>query len=406
MSLSVQKVATGTFVNLLAHSALQLPLAIRVRKTRVSFRLFDLPILYIVLSGSVALIAYRDQVNQSGSAILIAGLAVTAIGVTLVILHGQVRLLAYRWCHVPVYGMAIDYAGDDPDVARERSSPAIETCVGLVGIAASLIHAAAILAIHALWAVEQDSPLLEASTMTLTLYMLALALLQFMPGISQDGGQIVRGTIWHFSGSPMRGAWITGRIGQATGAVVILILGIAFLISFNLVIAVVLLAAHLAMLARHGAHDVGWQYANVDPEIELRDLIERPARLIPSDDTIGERIAMLQHDRSAAYLVIDPNGTTTGIIGASNLNPITARLRRNAKVAEIMTPIDRVRTLPEAGSAATAWETVRRHGDTAIVISNLGEVTDIVTHHQLRSRLVILSHRNAAISPATAASSF
>ncbi|MEJ7837250.1 MAG: hypothetical protein WKF81_00420, partial [Thermomicrobiales bacterium] len=134
--------------------------------------------------------------------------------------------------------------------------------------------------------------------------------------------------------------------------------------------------------------------------------IARPARLSPSDDTIGERIAMLQHDRTAAYLVIDPNGTTTGIIGAFNLNPITARLRRNAKVAAIMTPINRVRTLPGECSASTAWETVRRHGDTAIVISDLGDVTDIITHHQLRSRLVILSHRNAANSPATAASSF
>ncbi|MEJ7837249.1 MAG: hypothetical protein WKF81_00415, partial [Thermomicrobiales bacterium] len=272
MSLSVQSVATGTFVNLPAHSALQLPLAIRVRKTRITFRVLDLIVLCTVLTGSVTAIALRGQDNQSGIAVLIAGLVVSAIGVALVVLHGLVRLLAYRWCHVPVYGMAIDYAGDDPDVAREHSSPAIETCVGLVGIAASLSHAAAILSFHTAWAVDQNNPLLEASTMTLALFMIALALLQFMPGISQDGGQIVRGTIWYFSGSPMRGAWITGRIGQSIGAVVILGLGIAFLISFNLVIgiAVVLLAAHLAMLARHGAHDVGWQYANVDPEIELR----------------------------------------------------------------------------------------------------------------------------------------
>lgn len=389
--------AVGASVNVPRMPTFNIPVAFRIFQTRISFKVFDMLLLTIVLSGSVASIASRDRAQESALEILGAGLIVSACGIVLVVLHGLVRMLAYRWCGVPMFGISIDYAGDDPDVSRERSSPLIELCVGLVGIAVSLIHAAALLAIHEYWAVNQSKPLLEASTLTLALFMIALAVLQLMPGISQDGGQIVRGLIWRRTGSPMRGAWVTGRIGQSASAVVVLGLGLVFARSFSIVLglAIIVLAVHLGLLARYGAHTVGWQYVHVSDEIELRDVLKGPAHLIPADDTVAERIRMVMQDPSAAFLVIDPQGTACGVISARNLNPIVMIAKRKSKIADVMTPLHRVRSFTSDWPASSAWEMLRQAGENAIVITDDGIPTDTITHDQLRRHLVVLSHRFA-----------
>jgi hypothetical protein len=302
-------------------------------------------------------------------------------------------LLAYRWCGLPVFSLSIEFTGDSPDVPRYRSNPAIELCVGLVGIGTCLSIAAATLFVHYTWADEPGS-LFGVATMALVLISLTFALVQMTPGISQDGGQIVRGAIWYFSGNPLKGAWVTGRLGQLLSAIVVLCLGLSLVVSFDAIlgVGVVLIAVQLALLARQGTRTIGWQYVSVNTEIELRDVVERPGRLIASDDPVEERFALLRRRPFASYLVIDPDGDARGIVCAASLRRLPASMRRRAVISDVMTPIEQVRAFPGEASASAVWETLRQIGGTVAVITSNGLPTDIVTIDQLRRRLVILSH--------------
>jgi hypothetical protein len=369
------------------------PVAFRALQARVSFTIFDMAFVALVLTGSVVSLGYRDEGQYSLRELVAAGLIVSVIGIVFLFVHGFVRLLAYRWCGLPVFSLSIEFTGDNPDVPRYRSNPAIELCVGLVGIGTCLSIAAATLLVHYTWADEPGS-LFGVATMALVLISLIFALVQMTPGISQDGGQIVRGAMWYFSGNPLKGAWVTGRLGQLLSAIVVLCLGLSLVVSFDAIlgVGVVLVAVQLALLARQGTRTVGWQYVSVNHEIELQQVVERPCRLIAADDPVEERFALLRRRPWASYLVIDPDGEARGIVSASSLRRLPASMRRRAVISDVMTPIDRVNSFPGETSASAVWETLRQFGGTVAVITSNGLPTDIVTIDQLRRRLVILSH--------------
>ena len=384
-------------MNLLGPAKQRFPVAFRAFETRISFALLDIALIVLVLTGTVVMLAYRDETTYPILEMIAAGLIVSAIGIIFLVVHGIVRLLAYRWCGVTVYGLKIDVTGDNPDVSGDRSNPAIELCVGLTGIATCLSIAALSLYVHYGWAVHQSSSLVEVATMTLILVSLIFALLQTTPGISQDGGQIVRGAFWHFSGTPMKGALITGRLGQTFSAVVVLSLGLSLFASFNAIlgIGVVVIAIQLALLARSGARELGWQFVTVDKNIELRQLVEQPGYLIASDDSVADRFELLAHHPDSSYLVIDPNGDARGVVSAANVHRLSASTRRKAHIVDVMTPIERVRSFPGEWSASAAWETLRQFGGSVAVVTSNGLPTDVVTLDQLRRRLVVMSHASA-----------
>ena len=385
---------SGIDVNLLGVARQRFPVAFRAFQARVSFTLFDVSLIVLVLTGTVVTLAYRDESSYPIAEMIAAGVIVSAIAMLFLFLHGVVRLLAYRWCGVPVYGLRIDFTGDNPDVSGDRSNPAIELCVGLTGIATCLTIAALSLYVHYGWAVHQSSSLVEVATTTLILVSLIFALLQMTPGISQDGGQIVRGAFWYFSGSPMKGALVTGRFGQTFGAVVILCLGLSLFVSFNFIlgIGVVVVAIQLALLARNGARYLGWQFISVDQSIELRQIVEHPGYVIASDDNVADRFEMLANHPDSSYLVIDPTGEARGIVNATNVHGLSASNRRKKQIVDVMTPIERVRSFPGEWSASAAWETLRQIGGSVAVVTSNGLPTDIVTLDQLRRRLVVMSH--------------
>ena len=391
------RTAAGTVVHLLGVAFL--PLAFRALHARVSFTIPNMLFIALVLTGSVVSLGYRDDGHYALAEMITAGLIVSVIGIVFLFLHGFVRLLAYRWCGLPVYSLSIEFTGDNPDVPRYRSNPAIELCVGLVGIGTCLSIAAATLLVHYTWANEPGS-LFGVATMALVLTSLIFALMQMTPGISQDGGQIVRGAAWYFSGNPLKGAWITGRLGQTLSAVVVLCLGLSLVVSFDAILGfgVVVVAVQLALLARQGTRTVGWQYVSVDQEIELQQVAERPCRLIASDDLVEERYALLRRRPCSSYLVIDPDGETRGVVSAASLQRMSVATRRRAMIADVMTPIERVRSFPGDASASSVWETLRQIGGTVAVITSNGLPTGIVTLDQLRRRLVILSQPANAIS--------
>jgi hypothetical protein len=378
-------------------------LAFGAFRARVSFSILDLLLLLIVLNGTVLSLAYRDDAAYAVRELAVACLIVTLLSLAVLVLHGLSRMFAYRWCGVPVHAVRLDLSGDAPDASRDRSNPAIELCVGFTGIATCLMLAAAFLYLHFAivvpYVLRTGEALYEVVTLTVIIVSLVFSVFQMCPGISQDGGQIVRGAVWYFSGTPFGSTWLTGSFSQTFAALLTLGLGLSLFFSFNvfLGIGVVLAACRVGMLARYAARHLGWQYVSVDREIELGQVLTGPGRLIAADDLVEERLPLLMHAPDAWYLVIDPEGEATGVVRAANLMALPAVTRRTALIGEVMTPIERVRSFPAERSASSVWETLRQIGIPVAVVTSNGLPVDIVSLEDLRRRLVVMSHGSAAV---------
>jgi Zn-dependent protease len=159
--------------------------------------------------------------------------AATAVGLILAVLaHEAGHAFVARRAGLGVDGITLSWMGGVTRIEGDTRSPGWEIAVAGVGPAVSAVAGLLLLAVRAVGDLgapsRGDTALVLASLGWLGGINLLLAVFNLIPAAPLDGGRILHGLMWRFSGDRWRATRLTSRIGVGFGVVVV-VAGLAVL---------------------------------------------------------------------------------------------------------------------------------------------------------------------------------
>ena len=126
---------------------------------------------------------------------------------------------------IPVIGITLFIFGGVSRLAKEPDRPFTEFAVAVVGPVTSLLLAGVF---GGLWYLFRTGPGTSVGTLEVMLFLLAwsnlmLGVFNILPGFPLDGGRVLRAAVWGKTGSYRKGTYVSTRVGQAIGAVLVLL---------------------------------------------------------------------------------------------------------------------------------------------------------------------------------------
>jgi hypothetical protein len=323
-------------------------LTMRLGDVRLSARLSTLLVLGLVGAGAAA-------TRLEGSNGWVGGLGTVAIVLGVFAAHLAARLwtarrygLAPRRCHLAVFGAVTDGLDAAP-------SPRAEALVGVVGLTA--LTACAGLAFGFDLLVEPLSEVWHAPIRTAALALLGLAIVQAMPALTLDGGQLLRGLVWYLTDSPSAGARAAALYAQVVAAGLLVFGVVAFAFDGALPFWgfwAVIAGWQLSAEARSGVTRLRWQ--RLARAVSLDDLTFQ-AQTIAGATTIDDALdQLLGAGGDAPFLVLGADRQPLGVLRVANLRGWPRSTWGERTVAQAMSPLT---ALPRLDAAQSAHEALR-----------------------------------------------
>jgi Zn-dependent protease/predicted transcriptional regulator len=259
---------------------------------------------------------------------------------------------------VPVRSITLFALGGIAQMERDAADAKTEFWMGIIGPITSFVIGVVCLVIaFALGWSPSGLPRtpLAAMFMWLGVINIGLAIFNMVPGFPLDGGRVLRGLIWWITGNPKRATMIAARVGQII-AFLMIVYGVMQFFSgsgFNgLWLAFIgwfLLSAsresYAQMVITEGlrglnvADVMSSDYPSVDAYINLQ--------------TFAEEHLMRTGRR---FFVVSLKGHPEGIITPAEIAGVPRQRWPYTTVADVMRPLDRVRTVRADSSITDALE--------------------------------------------------
>jgi Zn-dependent protease/predicted transcriptional regulator len=285
-----------------------------------------------------------------------------------VVLHELAHSLVARAFGVPVRNITLFLFGGVSNIEREPPSPKAEFLTAIVGPLTSIAIGLILLAIGS---AAVDVPV-DAATHgsvlarlgpgeTLLLWLgpinLLVGLFNLIPGFPLDGGRILRSILWAITHNLHDATRWASAVGQAIGWLFVF-LGVA--IAFG---------AYVPFFGRGLVSGlwlafIGWFLSSAAAQTWRRQLVHEilegvtVSRLMrPVHDVVPETTDVatfvdrwLMKSEQAAFVVYDSEGRVSGIVTLTDVRGVRRDAWPDMRVAQIMTPRDRlVRASPSEG---------------------------------------------------------
>ncbi|WP_245880365.1 site-2 protease family protein [Streptomyces zhaozhouensis] len=267
------------------------------------------------------------------------------------LVHELAHALVARRSGVPVDEITLWLLGGATRTRREAPDPGSEFRIAAAGPATSLALGVLFTVLTWVLVAADAGPLVEV-TAWLAVINFLLALFNAFPAAPLDGGRVLRAALWRRSGDRPRAISQTSTAGQAFGWLLVIVGLVVFLWTgaFG--------AVWLAL--------VGWFVAGAAAlegqasrtrqllaGVPVRESMTPGPTTVPADETVGGLLSetgpALDHP---ALPVVGRDGTPVGLVTREMLRNVPVEKHRALTVAEIMVPLDEVRTTPPDGDLA------------------------------------------------------
>jgi Zn-dependent protease/CBS domain-containing protein len=232
-----------------------------------------------------------------------------------VFVHELSHALIARAFRMPVRAVTIHLLGGDTSIERESPTPGREFLIAFAGPVTNLLLAGVGFGVRDSVTLRPVGDLLLEA---LTVANLLVGVFNLLPGTPLDGGRLVRAVIWKITGHPRTGTVVVGWLGRGV-AVAMLVGGTAAAASLHaggvtwliMVLWVAMLSSFLWVGASATLRDV--RIRDRIPLLHARRLA-RPATMITSATPLAEAIRRAHEARSGALVIVDHDGTPTGLV--------------------------------------------------------------------------------------------
>lgn len=305
-------------------------------------------------------------------------------------------LLAHELAHameglhrdIEVHGITLMIFGGVTEMGRSPRRPRDEFAISAVGPYVSLV-AGAFFGIVATFTDALGGPAAVAEVAgTLGWLNLLLAVFNLIPGAPLDGGRVLRSAIWAATRDRHRAIRWASYAGQVVAALLVLYALRVFLVRPE------------AFLAALWPAAIGWfmwqaaraerQHAEIEELLDGRTMaaltgLELPH--LPTDrtlDTVTDRVAAAPGIE--VFPVVDPEGRVIGALHLKDVMEIDPHDRPFRTVADLMRPIEHLRTVPESTPILEVAAGMSE-GAAVVVVDEDGHARALVTPNQLQAAL-------------------
>jgi Zn-dependent protease/CBS domain-containing protein len=300
----------------------------------------------IVLLIAVLMAPQIEEVAPDlGLGVYVAGVAYAVLLYGSVLLHEISHALAARRFKLPVVSINLHFLGGATEIDGEAETPWREFAIAVVGPLTSLLVGGASLAIGL--ALEEGT-LLRFIAVSLAIANLIVGALNLVPGLPLDGGRVLQSAVWALTRNRTTGivvaAW-GGRLAAIASILLptVLIPALGWEVNlFDYVIAF-MVAAFLWSGATH-ALAVSKVRGKL-PGIQARRLA-RPAIGVPADLPLAEAIRRAQEANAGSVVIVDTNGSASGIVNEQAVMSTPAERRPWLPVGDVARRIEDGLSLP------------------------------------------------------------
>jgi Zn-dependent protease/CBS domain-containing protein len=328
-----------------------------------------------------------------------------------ILAHELSHAIVARQQDIPVHRITLFIFGGLAHMERQPPTPKSEFLMAVVGPITSLVIGVAAtlgglaLAGDATGLLERDPAaamraLGPASTLLMWLgpINILLGLFNLVPGFPLDGGRVLRSALWWGTGDLVKATrWASGA-GQVF-AWVLMGIGVmslfrgAFVQGFWLL----LIGWFLNNAARMSYHQLIVRRALEN--VPVARLMYTQVQTVSQDLTV-ERLVRehLMIGDQQAFPVVDAAGSLVGLVTLDDVRGVPHEQWPRTPIARLMTPVDRLRTLPPQAAAEQALEELGRRDIEQIPVLDRGHVLGLVRRRDLVRWLALQQESGAPIA--------
>lgn len=358
-------------------------IAIRVN---IGWALIALLIAWSLATGAFPTL-YEGLPRQMYWWMALAGVIGLAISI---LLHELSHSLVGRLFGIEVQTITLFMFGGAAEMTEEPVEPTAEMVMAAAGPAMSLVLAG--LFQLASGATAGLSEPMSAVLGYLALLNLVLAIFNLIPAFPMDGGRVLRGAIWKFTGDLRKATGIASRAGSMfgwilSGAGLLLILAGAFVGGLWWI-----LIGQFIRMAALGAFQQT-EMKRVLSGRKVRDLMSADPEAVSGDITLARFIQEHLYTSHHRLYPVLRGGRLAGSIGIDEIRDKSEETREQLTVAEAMTPLKDSPTLNAGEDAMDALQTMQKGSTSRYLVVEDGQLAGMITlkdlldHLQIRSEL-------------------
>jgi len=307
-----------------------------------------------------------------------------------VVAHELAHSLVGRANDIPVTSITLFIFGGMAMMTREASRPNAELKMAAAGpICSAVIGGICFL----IWSFGPGMPPLVARMVLWLMVMnFALAVFNLIPGFPLDGGRLFRAAIWRRSGDFRRSTRIATRVGQGVGY---------FFIGGGIAVVVLPL---LGLSPPYGLNPfsglwlafIGWFLKNAAQtsyrQTEFRETLRRftaaqvmitSCPVVSPETTLSRLVEEHIFPLGHRLFVVGDEDRVEGILTLDSIKPVPRRDWGVTRVRDIMTPRDKLRTVPPSESALSILEQMNEGDVNQILVVSGDRVIGLVSRDNL-----------------------
>ncbi len=256
---------------------------------------------------------------------------------------------------IPVRRITLFIFGGVSHVAREETSPILESLLALAGLLCNLIIAGIFYGVHAALA-HTGNVLINGLILWSAFMYLMLSFFHFIPAFPLDGGRLLLALLWKVTGDYDRATGIVSRAGQG--------LGLLFIAGGILLLALAHQWFNGVALAF-----IGWVLYTAAVQSRrpmimhrvlrgtmARDVVAGDCPLISRGLSLGQLVRGYMLATGQRYFIVADEVRLQGIVDMRNIKRVPKDRWDSTTIGEIMTPASELRTAQAKQPAASLLE--------------------------------------------------
>jgi Zn-dependent protease len=298
-----------------------------------------------------------------------------------IVAHELSHALVAKARGLPVRSITLFALGGVAQIERDAADGKTEFWMGIIGPITSFVigFVCLVLALALGWAPpELPGTPLAAMLMWLGVINVGLAIFNMVPGFPLDGGRVLRGLIWMITGNAKRATTIAARVGQVIAFLMIVygvmqfFSGAGFSGLWLVFIGWFLLSAsresHAQMVITEGLRG-----------LRVTDVMSRDYEAVDAYSNLQAFAEEHVMRTGRRFFVVNLNGRPEGIITPAELAAVPRARWPYTTVADVMRPLDRVRTVRDDTPITEALELMASQDLNQLPVVTNGSLAGVIS---------------------------
>jgi Zn-dependent protease/predicted transcriptional regulator len=340
---------------------------------------------------------FPDQYpNWSNTAYWVVGGSAALLLFVTVLVHELAHAFVATRRGLPVPKITLFIFGGVSQMAQQPRTAGEEFAIAAAGPATSLVIA--IVAAAAGYGLRNVNEQAEAIAYYLAVVNTLLAFFNLLPGFPLDGGRVLRSLAWRRTGSFRRATEIAGGVGETFGYA-LMAGGVVLLLAGAVLDGLWFLFIGWFLLSAAKGESQNLQLEGILAKLKARDVMHEDFASVTPAHSVQQVVDDYMIGRGDRAVVVADDRGVLGLITVSDVGRVPRETWANTPVQGIMTPREKVITVPADAVARDVLVLIGEHRLNQIPVLDGGRMIGMITRRELLDRIQ-LAEKLAPAAPA------